>query len=135
MTCAAHPAAPPPGNPRAPHAFMALRNADAAAPVGRACGWPLAWPPPGPPGPPPGPNPGGGVTPCCFRHWLKEVLRADPDEAEDAGAGAALLVPHPAVTVAASRTGPSTGSQARRRAGWQNTLINGFLPGVAAATA
>ena len=32
---------PPPGNPPPPQAFIALRNADAADPVGRACGWPL----------------------------------------------------------------------------------------------
>ena len=79
MAGAAHPAVRPPGKPVAPQAFMASRNADAAAPVGRACGWPLPWPPP-PPKPPPWPNPAGGVTPCFLRHWLKEALRAGPDE-------------------------------------------------------
>jgi len=116
----AQPAGWPPGNPLAPHAFIALRNAAAAAPVGLVCGWPLARPPPGAL---PGPNPGGGVTPCCFRHWLNEAPRA-PGDPEDAGDGAALLAAHPAVTVAASRTGPRTGSQARRPAGRWNTLIN-----------
>jgi hypothetical protein len=116
MTRAARPAGPPPGKPVAPQAFMALRNADAAAPVGRACGRLLPWPPPPPPPmPPPAPNPAGGVTPCFFRHWLKEALRAGADEPDDAGDGVVLLAAHPAVRVAASAADPRTGSQPRRR--------------------
>jgi hypothetical protein len=131
ITRAAHPAGRPPGKPPAPQAFMAFRKADAAAPVGRACGRLLPWPPPPPPPkPPPWPNPGGGVTPCFFRHWLKEVLRAGPDEPADAGDGEVLLAAHPAVTVAASATDPRPASQPRRRDECSNRLVNGSSLGL-----
>ncbi|MDX6335788.1 MAG: hypothetical protein QOG05_3128 [Streptosporangiaceae bacterium] len=94
---------------------MALRNADAADPVGRAWGWPL-----------PGEGrPCGRLTPWRCRHCRKLALLPELEEPDDdAGAGAALLALHPAARVPASRSGPSTGSQARRRAGCGYGLVN-----------
>jgi hypothetical protein len=64
-----------------------------------------------------------------LRHWVKEALRADPDELEDAGEGDVLLAAHPAVRLAASAADPRTGSQPRWRDECWNRLVNVFSLG------
>ena len=68
--------------------------------------------------------PWGRLTPCRCRHCLKLAWLPGLDEPDEAGLGVALLALHPAARAPASSRGPSTGSQARRRAGRWDGLVN-----------
>src|ERR1035438_5132533 len=112
----AQPAAlPPRGNVPPPQALRALRNAEAADPVGRVCGWPL-----------PGEDrPCGRLTPCFCRHCRKLAWLPGLDED---GVDVALLALQPVARAPASSRGPRTASRARCRARYRYRLVVTMSP-------